>query len=104
MAASEAAAAQSAARPSPRVSWATWSIAFFCDSYSELFTIVVPLWAIMLGFSPLEIGLLVGSPAMLSFFLAIHGGALTDRFGTRRVLVLLATISTLNPLLFPVLP
>jgi MFS family permease len=86
------------------VSWASWSIGFFCDSYSELFNIVVPLWAIYLGFSPFEIGVLVGARSLLSFLLAIHGGALVDRFGTKRVLVVLSAISAVNPLLFPALP
>jgi MFS family permease len=89
---------------SQRVSWAAWSIGFFCDSYSELFSIVVPLWAIYLGYSPFEIGVLVGARSVLSFLLAIHGGALVDRFGTRRVMVVLAAISAVNPLLFPALP
>lgn len=99
--------AQSADTPvqvSQRVSWAAWSIGFFCDSYSELFNIVVPLWALYLGYSPFEIGLLVGARSVLSFLLAIHGGALVDRFGTKRVLVVLSAISAVNPLLFPALP
>jgi MFS family permease len=78
----EAVAADAPARASRRVSWAAWSIGFFCDSYSELFNIVVPLWALYLGYSPFEIGLLVGARSVLSFLLAIHGGALVDRFGT----------------------
>ncbi|MGE5537190.1 MAG: MFS transporter [Gemmatimonas sp.] len=99
-----AASAQPTRGPvSPRVSWAAWAIGFFCDSYSELFNIIVPLWAIYLGFSPLQIGILVGTRSVLSFLLAIHGGALTDRFGTKRVLMVLAVVSTINPLLFPAL-
>lgn len=101
-------AAQAAApvplKPSPRVSWATWAIAFCCDSYSELFQIVTPLWAIHLGYSPLEIGAMVAARAALPIFLIIHGGALVDRFGTKRMLVILSALSVLNPLLFPILP
>jgi MFS family permease len=84
-AAADAQTADTPVRVSQRVSWAAWSIGFFCDSYSELFNIVVPLWALYLGYSPFEIGLLVGARSVLSFLLAIHGGALVDRFGTKRV-------------------
>ena len=91
-------------KPSARVSWATWAIAFCCDSYSELFQIVTPLWALHLGFSPFQIGVLVAARASLSLVLIIHGGALVDRFGTKRILVILAAISAFNPLLFPILP
>lgn len=88
----------------PRISWATWAIGFCCDSYSELFQIVTPLWALYLGYSPLQIGILVAARASLSLVLIIHGGALVDRFGTKRMLVILAALSALNPLLFPILP
>jgi MFS family permease len=91
-------------KPSARVSWATWAIGFCCDSYSELFQIITPLWAIHLGYSPFEIGVLVAARASLSLVLIIHGGALVDRFGTKRMMVILAALSALNPLLFPILP
>jgi MFS family permease len=91
-------------KPSARVSWATWAIAFCCDSYSELFQIVTPLWALYLGYSPFEIGVLVAARASLPLVLIIHGGALVDRFGTKQMLVTLAAVSALNPLLFPILP
>jgi MFS family permease len=86
------------------VSWATWACGFCCDSYSELFNIVVPLWAVYLGYSPFEIGVLVAARSVLSVFLIIHGGALVDRFGTKQVMVVFAAISVINPLLFPILP
>ncbi len=36
--------------------------------------------------------------------LAIHGGAVIDRLGARRVMIVLATISAVTPLLYPVTP
>jgi MFS family permease len=95
---------QPAASISSRVSWAAWACGFFCDGYTELFNIVVPLWAVYLGYSPLQIGILVAARSVLSIFLIIHGGALVDRFGTKRVMIVFAAISVVNPLLFPALP
>ena len=91
-------------KPSQRVSWSTWACGFCCDSYSELFNIIVPLWAIHLGYSPLAIGILVAGRSMLSVFLIIHGGALIDRFGTKKVMIIFAAISSVTPLMFPLMP
>lgn len=96
--------AQPVAPVSSRVSWATWACGFCCDSYTELFNVIVPLWAVYLGYSPFQIGVLVAARSVLSIFLIIHGGALVDRFGTKRVMIVFAAISVVNPLLFPALP
>lgn len=37
-----------------------------------------------------QIGILIGARSALTFFLAIHGGALMDRLGTRRVMMFFA--------------
>lgn len=87
-----------------RVAWSTYATGFFCDSYTELFTLIVPLWAVFLGMTPLEIGILVSARSFLPFFLAIHGGVLIDRFGTRRVMVIVAAICLVVPPLFPLMP
>ncbi len=89
---------------SRRVAWSAYATGFFCDSYTELFTLIVPLWAVYLGMTPLEIGILVGARAFLPFFLAIHGGVLIDRFGTRRVMIIVSAVCLLVPPLFPVMP
>ena len=90
--------------PSRRVAWSTYATGFFCDSYTELFTLIVPLWAVYLGMSPLEIGILVSARSFLPFFLAIHGGVLIDRFGTRRVMIAAAAVCVVVPPLFPLMP
>ena len=48
--------------------------------------IIVPLYAISLGFSVLEIGSIVAVPALATIFVRFVGGALSDRFGERGVL------------------
>lgn len=65
---------------------------------------VVPLWAIKLGASATEVGLLVGARSVLPCLFAIHGGVLMDRLGTRRVMaVAVAAIIAISPL-YPGLP
>lgn len=86
--------------PPRRIAWSAYTTGFFCDSYTELFTLIVPLWAVHLGMTPLEIGILVGARAFLPFFLAIHGGVMIDRFGTRRVLIITAAACLVLPTLF----
>lgn len=71
---------------------------------AEALTMVVPLWAVLQGVSPTQIGILVGAKSIITFFLAIHGGALMDRLGTRRVMLFFAVISGLLAALYPAMP
>ena len=71
---------------------------------AELLTLAVPLWALLQGASPAEIGALVSARSLLTFFLAIHGGALMDRLGTRRVLMFFAVATAALAALYPLLP
>lgn len=71
---------------------------------AELLTMAIPLWALLQGASPTEIGTLVGARSMLTFFLAIHGGALMDRLGTRRVLMFFAFATGTLAAFYPFLP
>lgn len=71
---------------------------------AELLTMVIPLWAVLQGASPTEIGTLVGARSLLTFFLAIHGGALMDRIGTRRVMMFFACATGTLAAVYPFLP
>ena len=71
---------------------------------AELLTFLVPLWAVLQGASPAEIGLLVGAKSLLTFFLAIHGGAMMDRLGTRRVMLFFTATTGCLAALYPFLP
>ena len=64
----------------------------------------MPLRALELGASPLAIRIVVASRQPLPVTLSIHGGALVDRFGPRRVIVTLGLVGAASTLLFPVLP
>jgi len=49
--------------------------------------ILVPLYALHLGFDLAELGIIVGSQAVLGLFLRLFAGALADQFGERWVLL-----------------
>ena len=64
-------------------------------------SLIVTLLAIQLTKSEFLIGLIVGSRYFLTLALSIHGGALMDRLGTRRVMIAFALVAVVAPLLFP---
>lgn len=84
--------------------YGAYATGFLSMGQAELLTLVVPLWAMLQGASPTEIGALVGARSLLTFFLAIHGGALMDRFGTRRVLMFFAAACGMTALCYPFVP
>lgn len=67
-------------------------------------SVVVPLWVASLESSPFLVGMVLGARHFLPLFLSIHGGALMDRLGGRRVMVFFAIVGIIVPLMFPVLP
>lgn len=84
--------------------YGTYAIGLFSMGQAELLTLVVPLWALLQGARPSEIGTLVGARSLLTFFLAIHGGALMDRIGTRHVLMFFAAACGTVAAAYPFLP
>ena len=83
---------------------AAYAAGFFSMGQAELLTFVIPLWALMLGAQPAEIGILVGARSMLTFVLAMHGGALMDRLGTRRVMLFFTAMTGIIAGVYPFLP
>ncbi len=87
-----------------RVQAAVYASGTFNHSMGLMVTVVMPLWVLTLEASPLVIGVVLGSRHFLPMLLSIHGGAMMDRLGTRRVMLGFAVIGMLVPLLFPILP
>ncbi|NQU72952.1 MAG: MFS transporter [Rhodospirillales bacterium] len=72
---------------------------FFALAIVPMSTVAVPLWSLELGAPPFLIGLAVGARALLSVLFSIHGGALMDRLGARRIMIVSAlTIVLVGPL------
>ncbi|MBX9757905.1 MAG: MFS transporter, partial [Beijerinckiaceae bacterium] len=89
---------------SRRTLHASYAAGLLSMGQAELLTMLVPLWALMQGASPAEVGLLVGAKSALTFFLAIHGGALMDRLGTRRVMLFFTVATAVLAAVYPLLP
>jgi MFS family permease len=96
------------AGPEERYSWRLqapiYAAGFFNGNLFSMVAIVMPLWALALGASPLMIGIILGARQALLIFLAIHGGALMDRFGARAVIVVMGGIGVVSMALFPIFP
>lgn len=67
-------------------------------------SVVVPLWAVDIGTPPVLMGLALGARSLLLVFFSIHGGALIDRLGTRRMSILAAGTTAIVAPLYPILP
>lgn len=95
--------ADAAAIPA-RILYATYAVGLASNALVLMLRVVVPLWAVQLGMSAGEIGLAIGASGVLPFVLAIHGGSLMDRLGTRRVTLVFAVTSTVLCALYPIMP
>src|SRR5258708_27134094 len=83
---------------------AVYSTGLLGMGYTDLYIFLIPLYALSLGMSAGEVGLLAGGRHLLALFLSIHVGVLMDRFGTRRVtLFFVWTAIVLSPV-FPLVP
>lgn len=90
--------------PDRRSLAASYAIGLFSMGQSEMLTMVIPLWAVMQGVPAAGIGILVGAKSLLTFFLAIHGGAMMDRIGVRRVMMFFAVVTGGLAALYPSVP
>ena len=87
-----------------RVQCAVYGAGLFSNSSLHLYNTIVPLWVGLVTRDPFIVGIVLGARHLLPLLFSIHGGALMDRFGARRVLLILAAVSLVLPLLYPVLP
>ena len=98
----------SAISSADRVPWRIQGAVYACGMFNgpmyHIVSVIMPLWALLLDASPLMIGVVIGSRQVLPTLFAIHGGALMDRLGTRRMLLAFGVIGMAAPILFPVFP
>ncbi len=72
--------------PDPKSLRSIYAFGIFSMALIDVFVFLIPVYAgKSLGMSDGEIGTLVGARSIVSLLLSIHGGALMDRFGVRRV-------------------
>ncbi len=95
-------------KPPKTASWrmeaAVYATAFFSHFASRIAGIVVPLWVAILEPSAFFIGVALGSFNFLPLWLSIPGGALMDRLGARRLMMVFALAGAGASLLYPILP
>ena len=65
--------------------------------------VLIPLWAHHLGYSPFQVGMVVGASALIPTLFSISAGSICDRLGTRSVLIVSAAGVILTSLLYPIL-
>ncbi len=87
-----------------KLQFPVYAVAFFTGNLQPMTAVVLPLWALDLGASPLLIGLLISSRQFLVVTLSIHGGVLLDRFGSRKIIVVLGLVGATALALFPAFP
>jgi MFS family permease len=104
----QAASPEPTVPPSTEVSWriqiAVYGIGLFSTSIFHIAAVVVPLYVATMNPSPLMFGLVFSANHLLPLFLSIHTGALMDRLGARRVMIVCTIMGALIPLLYPVWP
>jgi len=67
--------------------------------------LIVPLWCLVsLDMSATMIGIAAGARSALAALFSIHGGAMLDRLGVRRVMIFCASTSVVLTLLYPMVP
>ena len=70
-------------------------ISYFASGFMALglvplTAVIVPLYALDIGASPAEVGIIMAMRSLLPFLLAIPGGAMVDRYGVRFMVTRLA--------------
>lgn len=79
-------------------------VAFFTGNLQPMAAVIMPLWALELGASPIIIGLIISARQILTVTLSIHGGAMLDRYGPRQVIIVLGLVGAATMGMFPLLP
>jgi MFS family permease len=87
-----------------RTQAAVYTIAVCTQGTTALMGVIVPLWVFQLSASPFMIGAVLSASTVLPLLLSIHGGALIDRLGAKRVLMFFAIIMALIPIGYPLAP
>ncbi len=87
-----------------RTQAAVYTIAVCTQGTTALMGVIVPLWVFQLSASPFMIGAVLSASTVLPLLLSIHGGALIDRLGAKRVLMFFAVIMALVPIGYPLAP
>jgi MFS family permease len=84
-----------------RIQGAVYGLGLFNTSIFQIASVVVPLYAATMNPSPLMFGLVFSAAQILPLLLSIHAGALMDRLGARRVMLVCTTLGAIVPIFYP---
>jgi MFS family permease len=87
-----------------RIQAAVYGIGLFSTSIFHIAAVIVPLYVATMNPSPVMFGLVFSAAHFLPLFLSIHTGAMMDRLGARRVMLVCTAIGAVVPLLYPAFP
>jgi MFS family permease len=87
--------------PDRRTLWSAYAIGLFGMGYIDVFTFLIPLYALDLKMSATEVGMLVGFRTVLTLLFSIHVGTLMDRFGTLRVMKICCLVAMVLAPVYP---
>lgn len=87
-----------------RVQAGVYGAAMVNFSMSWVSGVAVALWLVELNTPASLIGVVLGSRHALTLLLSIHGGALMDRLGAKRIMLGFGIVGVVAPLLFPLSP
>lgn len=86
-----------------RVQCAVYASGYLSTSMQNMAGLLIPLWVVMtLDPSPFMVGILLGARHFLPTLLAIHGGAMMDHLGAKRVMIASAILAFVVHLVYPV--
>jgi predicted MFS family arabinose efflux permease len=86
---------------SPLQQYAVYATGLFTISTSHMAAVAVPVYILTMNPSAFLVGIIVGARGYLPLLLSIHGGALMDRLGVRRVMMFFAVVGVVTALLYP---
>lgn len=81
--------------------WATSLGGLFSLGYNQLIGLIVPLYLVSLGMSPLWIGVVLSARSALSLLYAIHLGKVIDIIGARRAMLVFSGLGVGLSLMYP---
>ncbi|MPY68605.1 MAG: MFS transporter [Alphaproteobacteria bacterium] len=87
-----------------RVQIAVYATGAFSHSLNTMANVAIPLWIVALDTPPALVGLTLGARYILLVVLSIHGGALMDRMGVRRTMIVLGIAGVVLHMAYPLLP
>ena len=88
-----------------RVQWAVYVSGYLATSMQNMAGLLIPLWVVVtLDPSALMIGVILGARHFLPTLLSIHGGAMMDHLGAKRVMMVFAIVGLIVHLIYPLAP